>query len=64
MVRLPAIPTMRGRVPGLPSSPLSLGGFIPSHPLERPPDLVVGVEAFDFFVEFALGLRTSLFDRL
>ena len=63
MVRFPAIPTMRGRVPGLPP-PLFLGGFIPSHPLERPPDLVVGVEAFDFFVEFALGLRTSLFDLL
>ena len=55
---------MRGRVPGSPSPLLCLGGFIPSHPLERPPDLVVGVEAFDFFVEFALGLRTSLFDLL
>ncbi len=53
---------MRGRVPGLPSPRLSLGDFIPSHPLERPPDLVVAFEAFDFFAEFALGFRTSLFD--
>lgn len=53
---------MRGRVPGLPSPPLALGGFIPSHPLERPPDLDEGFEAFDFFAEFALGFRTSLFD--
>ena len=58
------MPTMRGRPPGLPSASLFLGDFIPSHPLERPPDLVVGFEAFDFFAEFALGFRTSLFDLL